>query len=179
MRPMSDHSGLPQPFRDEHGFPICLLRIRAEIRARGGEIVGDDLAWLVTHPDHRLPDIDVIFDDEGELLIKSGDTLAEFSSTEKWWEPRNLWYYQKSARYGANRPVTRWRELISGIRNKIALGRRRNAYLATDPPTTLEYCLRQFLDGAVIAGSRLEGRVVTTGYPAWPANPMTGPAGRT
>lgn len=136
--------------------------------ARGGAIAGRGLHWCVTHPDHDLPDIDVDFDEDGELLIKSGGTWAEFHCTEKWWEPRDLWLYDDPRRYADHAQIPAWRRIVHRMVRSTAHGRRRSDYLAGDPRTTIEDCLLRFINGEVTEGADLEGRRVIQGYPAWP-----------
>ncbi|MGH8574701.1 MAG: hypothetical protein ACREX8_19340 [Gammaproteobacteria bacterium] len=90
---MSEHNGLPSPFFDDSGFPLCLLAVRGEIESRGGRIIGEGLVWRVTHPDPGLPDIVVTFYEEGEVVVSSGPRMwvEEFCSADrKWWE-RGVW----------------------------------------------------------------------------------------
>ena len=165
---MTTHVGLPKPFHDDRGFPRCLLRIRDEITARGGAIVGEGLSWRVAHSNQTLPNIEILFDEDGELLIKSGDTWAEFHCTEKWWEPRDLWLHEYPKRYAEHAQASAWRKIASRFIEPFAGSRRRRDYLASDPPTTIEDCLLRFINGEVTEGADLEGRRVTQGYPAWP-----------
>ncbi|MGH3928127.1 MAG: hypothetical protein ACRDTT_35575, partial [Pseudonocardiaceae bacterium] len=58
--------------------------------------------------------------------------------------------------------------VIPRVTEPSARKRRREEYLATDPPTTIEDCLYRFLNGEVTEGSDLEGREVGETYPAWP-----------
>ena len=90
---MSDHAGLPEPFFDGGGFPICLSLLRDEIGSRGGRIAGDGLAWRVVHPDSELPDIEITFYDEGDVLVSCGPRMwvEEFCSADRKWWARGVW----------------------------------------------------------------------------------------
>lgn len=90
---MNAHEGLPNPFYDDDGFPLCLLAIRQEIEDRGGRVIGEGLGWRVTHPDPGLPDIEIDFTSGGEVVVSSGPRMwvEEFCSADRKWWDRGVW----------------------------------------------------------------------------------------
>lgn len=82
---MSEHNWLPEPFHDDTGFPLPLLRIRAEVERRGGSITGSGLQWRLTHPDPHLPDIRIDIDDHGNVLVDAGrEVVMDVFDDEAW-----------------------------------------------------------------------------------------------
>lgn len=82
---MTEHRPLPEPFHDSTGFPLPLRHLHAEVRSRGGDIVGSSLDWRITHPDPDLPDIRVNINEQGEVLIDAGsDMTMDVFCDEAW-----------------------------------------------------------------------------------------------
>jgi hypothetical protein len=90
---MSDHTGLPGPFYDASGFPLCLSLVRYDVESRGGRVTGEGLAWRVVHPDSGLPDIEITFYNEGDVLVSCGPHMwvEEFCSADRKWWARGVW----------------------------------------------------------------------------------------
>src|SRR6266508_3639369 len=82
---MSEHNWLPEPFHDDTGFPLPLLRLRAEVERRGGTIAGSGLQWRITHPDPHLPDIRIDIDSQGNVLVDAGrEVVMDVFDDEAW-----------------------------------------------------------------------------------------------
>jgi hypothetical protein len=62
--------GLPDPFFDTDGFPLCLYRIRDEVTPRGGRITGSGFDWKLVPPTAAWPAVQVTFGSDGDVNIQ-------------------------------------------------------------------------------------------------------------
>lgn len=153
----------PSPFYDDTGFPIPLVRVRDQIRERGGEINRDGDRWVIAHSDPDLVSAQVQFYPDGYVVVRVTDDAAVENSAET--------SYEISAATGRT-----WLEdLILGIINggytETAEYNKQGELLKTN-------CAVDH-DGGQDVGF---GRGVTTGervsvaertYPAWPTTKFT------